>query len=135
MRDVIKGTTSYTLKIRLFNALNGGEQIGITIADLQLKYIRILDSGEPTDSGWTTLAALAGSGSAWDDNKGIEISEGYYRVDIPNAAFATGAGQLSLLVQDSVNDIIMVESVEIQLVKDAGEIVKENSPQSWLSTG
>ena len=87
----------------------------IPIANLQIRYIRVEDDNDVTASDWTSLTALANLEAAHSDNCGYEIGNGYYRIDVPDAAFATGADFVSVLVRDSVNTTIRVLGREIQL--------------------
>ena len=70
----------------------GGDATGLTIADLDLQYVR---SGE-TPSAKVDAIALAATDSAHADNKGIEIDAtdqpGLHRFDWPDAAFVYGTG-------------------------------------------
>ena len=115
MHLIEKGSTNVSLAVRLYDATNGSPKSGLTIANLQIRYIRVEDDNDVTISNWTSLTALANLEATHTDNYGYEIGEGYYRIDVPDAAFATGADFLSVLVQDNVNNSILVEEKEIQL--------------------
>jgi hypothetical protein len=115
MQLIQKGSTDISLAIRLYDATNGAPKTGLTIAKLQIRYIRVEDGNDVTISNWTSLTALANLEAAHTDNYGYEIGEGYYRIDVPDAAFATGADFLSVLVRDNVDNSVLVEEKEIQL--------------------
>jgi hypothetical protein len=115
MHLIEKGSTNVSLVVRLYDATNGSPKSGLTIAKLQIRYIRVKDGNDVTISNWTSLTALANLEAAHTDNYGYEIGEGYYRIDVPDAAFATGADFLSVLVRDNVDNSILVEEKEIQL--------------------
>ena len=115
MQLIEKGSTGVSLAIRLYDATNGSPKTGLTIANIQIRYIRVEDDNDVTISNWTNLTALVNLEAAHTDNYGYEIGEGYYRIDVPDVAFATGAGFLSVLVQDSVDNSILVEEKEVQL--------------------
>jgi hypothetical protein len=115
MHLIEKGSTNVSLAIRLYDATNGSPKTGLTITNLQIRYIRVETDNDITISNWTSLAALPNLEAAHTDNYGYEISEGYYRIDVPDAAFAVGANFLSVLVRDNVNNSILVEEKEIQL--------------------
>jgi hypothetical protein len=115
MHLIEKGSTNVSLAIRLYDATNGSPKSGVPIAKLQIRYIRVEDGNDVTISNWTSLTALANLEAAHTDNYGYEIGEGYYRIDVPDAAFATGADFLSVLVRDNVDNSILVEEKEIQL--------------------
>jgi hypothetical protein len=110
-----KGSTNISLAVRLYDATNGSPKNGLTITKLQIRYIRVEDGNDITISNWTSLTALSGLTASHSDNHGYEIGEGYYRIDVPDAAFATGADFLSVLVRDNVDNSILVEEKEIQL--------------------
>ena len=116
MQEIIKASTDVTLAIRLHNATTGAPETGLTIGNLQIRYIRVEDDNDVTISAWQSLTALGSLTDPHTDNRGFEISEGYYRIDFPDAAFATAAGQVTVLVQDSVGSLILVQSREIMLV-------------------
>ncbi len=115
MHLIEKGSTNISLAVRLYDATNGSPKNGLTIAKLQIRYIRVEDGNDVTISNWTSLTALADLEAAHTDNYGYEIGEGYYRIDVPDAAFATGADFLIVLVQNNVDNNILVEEKEIQL--------------------
>jgi len=115
MQLIEKGSTNVSLAVRLYDATNGSPKTGLTIANLQIRYIRVENDNDVTISDWASLTALSGLTAAHTDNYGYEIGEGYYRIDVPDAAFAAGADFLSVLVQDNIDNSILVEEKEIQL--------------------
>jgi len=115
MQLIEKGSTKVSLAVRLYDATNGSPKTGLTIANLQIRYIRVENDNDVTISNWVSSTALANPEAPHTDNCGYEIGEGYYRIDVPDAAFATGANFLSVLVRDNVDNSIMVEEKEIQL--------------------
>jgi hypothetical protein len=110
-----KGLINVSLAVRLYDAMNGSPKNGLAIAHLQVRYIRVEEGNGVTISDWTSLMSLANLETAHTDNYGYEIGEGYYRIDVPDAAFATGADFLSVLVRDNVDNSILVEEKEIRL--------------------
>jgi hypothetical protein len=115
MHLIEKSSTNISLAMRLYDATNGSPKTGLTIANLQIRYIRVEDDNDVTISNWTSLTALANLEAAHTNNYGYEIGEGYYRIDVPDAAFALGADFLSILVRDNVDNSILVEEKEVQL--------------------
>jgi hypothetical protein len=88
---VDKGATDVTTNFNLGTA-------GLTIANITASYSRL-----PASAGASSaLTALATTTTAHTDNRGIEVSAslapGVYRVDFPDAAFATGADRVLLSV-------------------------------------
>lgn len=112
---IAKGSTDVSLAVRLYDATNGSPKTGLTIANLQIRYIRVENDNDVTISDWTSLTALANLEATHTDNHGYEIGEGYYRIDVPDAAFAMGADFLNVLVQDNVDNSILVKGKGIQL--------------------
>ena len=115
MQRIEKGSTDVSLAIRLYDATNGSPKTGLTISDFQVRYIRVEDDNDVTISNWVSLTALGSLTDAHADNYGYEIGEGYYRIDLPDAAFAAGAEVVNVLVQDNQNDSILIEDKEIEL--------------------
>jgi hypothetical protein len=115
MQLIEKDSTNISLAVRLYDATNGSPKTGLTISNLQIRYIRVEDDNDVTISDWTSLTALLSLTDKHADYYGDEIGEGYYRIDVPDTAFATGADFLSVLVRDNVNNSILVEEKEIQL--------------------
>ncbi|MBA7711656.1 hypothetical protein ES703_120622 [subsurface metagenome] len=120
MNDVIfikKGSTDVTLQIKLRDAYNGSLKTGVTITDLDLYYIRVETDNDVTISSKVDLTALAALTDAHADNKAYEIGQGYYRLDIPDAAFATGATSGTLVIVDgATSPAVLTTTVDYQLV-------------------
>jgi len=133
MQTIKKGSTDVSLDIQLFDATNGSPKTGLNIANLQIRYIRVEDDNDISISAWQSLTALSSLTDAHTDNSGYEIGEGHYRIDVPDGAFAAGAGFVCILVQDSVDNSVMVESKEIQLT--VSEIVLTNKAVQDKTTG
>ncbi len=88
MRDVLKGSTDQSVVIRIVDAEDGTPEQAVEhdTSGIALWYRR--EGGSVTS---ITPAALAAANSAHSDG-GIEhLDDGYYRLDPPDAAFASGA--------------------------------------------
>lgn len=89
--------TSTYFVLRL--AATGVEATGLTIANMDLQYVRT--GAAPVAK--VDATALAQTDTAHTDNYGIEIDgtdqPGLYRIDWPDAAFAAGAKQVILTVK------------------------------------
>ncbi len=120
MNDVIfikKGSTDVTIQVKLRDAYNGSLKTGVTITDLDLYYIRVETDNDVTISAKADLTALASLTDAHADNKAYEIGQGYYRLDIPDAAFATGAVSGTLVIVDgATSPAVLTTTVDFQLV-------------------
>jgi hypothetical protein len=100
MSDFIKsGTTDVTTYFQLRNVADGTDATGKVITDFDLQYVR---SGD-TPSAKVDATALAAANSAHADNKMIEVDStdqpALYRVDWPDAAFASGVREVILTVK------------------------------------
>ena len=120
MDDVIfikKGSTNVTLPIKLRDAYTGALKTGVTITDLDLYFIRVETDNDVTISAKADLTALTSLTDAHADNKAYEIGHGYYRLDIPDAASATGAVSGTLIIVDgSSTPAVLPTTVDYQLV-------------------
>jgi hypothetical protein len=99
MIAVNPGTTDVSLPVVLVNSTTGLAATGLTITDLDLQYTRI----GSTPAAKVDATALAATNTAHTDNYAIELDAtdqpGAYRVDWPDAAFATGASCVLLTVK------------------------------------
>lgn len=102
-----KGSTDQTLYFKLTTAA-GAPATALTITDLDLTYIRDLSVASKAD-----LTALAAVDSSHTDNKAIEVdatnAPGLYRVDVPDAAFATGVNRVQVVVNGAAIDPSVIE--------------------------
>jgi hypothetical protein len=93
------GTTNVSTYVVLRKTADHTEMTGAVIADIDLQYVR---SGS-APSVKVDATALATTDAAHSDNKAIEVDAtdqpGLYRVDWPDAAFATGAREVVLTVK------------------------------------
>ena len=102
-RQVFKGATNVSVVIRIIDATNGTPETAVEFntTGIDLQYRR-----ETAGSTAITEAALAALTTAHTDG-GIEhIGNGYYRIDVPDAAFATGAD--GVLIHGTVTGMIVI---------------------------
>ncbi len=110
MRDILKGSTDQSVVIRIIDSTTGlpEEAVEYNTAGISLWYRR-----EGATITAITPAALAALDSAHSDG-GIEhIDDGYYRLDIPDAAFATGAS--GVMIGGTLTGMIVIGTY-LQLV-------------------
>lgn len=110
MRQVQKGSTDVSVVIRIVDETDGTPETGVehNTTGIDLWYRR-----EGAAKVSITEAALASLTTAHTDG-GIEhIGDGYYRLDIADAAFATGAS--SVMIGGAVTGMIVM-GTEVQLV-------------------
>ena len=110
--QVLPGDLNVTTYFMLRKTSNGIAATGLTITGIDLQYTR---SGvAPTAK--VDATALVATDSAHGDNLAIEIDAtdqpGLYRVDWPDAAFATGVREVILTVKEAT---IFTESQRINL--------------------
>ena len=98
MNAILKGSTDVTRYVVLLNT-DGTPSTAYTITDLDLQYVRTRE----TPAAKVDASALGATNSAHADNSAIEVDTtdqpGLYRVDWPDAAFATGADGVILTVK------------------------------------
>jgi len=103
MRPIKKGSTDQSVVIRIIDSSDGTPETGVDYdtAGIDLWYRR-----EGATKTSITEAALASLDAAHSDG-GIEhIGDGYYRLDLPDAAFAAGAD--GVMVGGTVTDMIVI---------------------------
>ena len=103
-----KGTTDVKTYFKLIDPTTGAPETGLTITDLDATYVR--DGAASVKADLTALAAVD---SAHGDNKAKEVDgtncPGLYRVDWPDAAFATGVDRVQLCVNGAAVDPAYLE--------------------------
>jgi hypothetical protein len=106
MTPVVAGSTDISAIIRIVDSVAGTPETGVVTATagLDLEYERI--GSASVDITESDLAALT---TAHTDGGILHIGNGYYRVDIPDAAFATAPSQApGVLVHGTVTDMIVI---------------------------
>lgn len=98
MTEVFKGSTSQSRFIELVDSTTGAPKTGIVYTDVTGSYAR-------TRSARTaiTMATLASASASYSSGGFILVDDtnqpGIYRVDVPNAAFATGAEEVVVTIK------------------------------------
>ncbi len=94
----LKGSVNVSLNFRLTDAATNLAKTGVAATGLTVQYARtgFAPSSAPAQT------ALALTTTAFTSGKAIEVdatnSPGIYRVDVPNAAFAGGADEVTITV-------------------------------------
>jgi hypothetical protein len=94
LQDIVtKGSTDRSVRVKIIDSTDGTPETGVVFntAGIDLWYRRELAARVAITEA--TLAALT---TAHTDGGFLHISDGVYRLDLPDAAFATGANWLSL---------------------------------------
>lgn len=102
-RQITKGATDQSTVIKIVDSADGTPETGVTsaTAGLDLQYRR-----EGAAAVALTESDLAAVDSAHSDGGMIHIGAGYYRVDLPDAAVATGAD--GVLVFGTVTGMVVI---------------------------
>jgi hypothetical protein len=110
LRQIQKGSTDRCAYIRIIDSTDGTPETGVVYntSGIAMWYRR-----EGATQTAITEATLSALDSAHSDGGIIHIGDGYYRLDLPDAAFATGAN--SVIVGGAVTGMIVIGEV-IQLV-------------------
>lgn len=111
------GATSKSVRIRIIDSTDGTPETGVTAATsgLDLKYHR--DGAAAVDITEADLTALT---DAWSSGGLKHIGQGYYRVDVPDLAFAAGAD--SVLIFGTVTGMIVI-GCEVELAAAGVDVI------------
>src|SRR3972149_3165457 len=108
-RRIKAGTTDVSVTIRIIDSTDGTPETGVVwdTSGIDLEYRR--EGAASTDITEATLAALP---TANADGGFLHIGNGYYRLDLPDAACAAGA--TGVLVHGTVTGMVVIgEYVEL----------------------
>lgn len=133
MNDIIfhnPGVTDLTTVIWLQDALSGALKTGITVTDLDYRYIRVEDDNDVTIISAASITSLSGLTDAHTDGAAYEIGEGAYRFDIPDAAIAAGVSLVDLIIWDAASGVILPCTLRVQM-----NIAKMLKPDWYVDTG
>lgn len=102
-RAIVKGSVDQTTYIRIVDSADGTPETGVVAATsgLDLEYVRL--GATPTD---LTESDLGAANSAHADGGIFHVGGGMYRVDMPDAAVATGVNEV--MVQGTVTGMIVI---------------------------
>jgi len=110
MRQILKGATDQSVIVRIIDSTDGTPETGVVwnTAGIAMWYRR-----EGATVTAITEATLATTDAAHSDGGIIHLSDGYYRLDLPDAAVLTGVA--SVMVGGAVTGMIVI-GTELQLV-------------------
>lgn len=102
-RPIKKGDTDVSVVIRIIDSTDGTPETGVVwnTSGIDMEYRR--EGAAVVDITEATLAALT---TAHADGGFLHIGNGYYRLDVPDAAFATGAD--GVLIQGTVTGMVVI---------------------------
>lgn len=110
MRQIYKGSTDQSVVIRIIDSTDGTPETGVTVSGNSPAFEYRREGATSTAITESDLTAL---NDAHSDGGFYEIGNGYYRLDVPDAAFASGAD--GVLIHGSVTGMI-VQGVYIDLI-------------------
>jgi hypothetical protein len=117
VRIIRKGTTSQSVYVEVLDSTSttGGRKTGLVFNTSSLTGYYVRNGGTATA---ITLATLAAANSAWATGGFKEVDAtnmpGVYRLDVPDAALATGVGDSVVITLKGAAGMVQV-STEIQL--------------------
>ena len=116
MRLVEKDSVNVSVDVYIIDATARTPELGVVFdtSGMDLEYRR--EGGAVVNITEVTLAALT---TAWAAGGFLEIGHGYYRLDVPDAAFATGAESVS--IQGTVTGMIVIPQT-IQLTDNVWDV-------------
>lgn len=102
-RPVVAGTTDVSVIIRIVDSTDGTPETGVVFntSGIDIRYRR--DGATDTAITEATLSALS---DAHSDGGFLHIGNGYYRVDLPDAACASGVN--GVLVHGTVTGMVVI---------------------------
>lgn len=103
MRAVLKGATDQSVVIRIVDSVNGTPETGVVFntAGIDLWYRR--EGAVKVSITEATLSALS---DVHSDGGFLHIGDGYYRLDLPDAAVASGSN--GVVVGGTVTDMVVI---------------------------
>ncbi|MER8615974.1 hypothetical protein NKG99_03835 [Mesorhizobium sp. M1409] len=118
MRTIKKGATSQSIYVDVLDSTSttGGRKTGLAYNTSSLTAYYVRNQSTATA---ITLATLAAANTAWSSGGFKEVDAtnmpGVYRLDVPDAAFATGAGDDVVIVIKGATGMVQA-SCDVQLV-------------------
>ena len=112
MRQILKGSTNVSVDVYIIDSTDGTPETGVVFntSGIDLEYRRESAIAVNITEIDLTTPALT---DAHEDGGFLAIGHGYYRLDVPDAAFATGVETVS--IQGTVTGMIVLPET-IQLV-------------------
>lgn len=124
---VRKGNVSQSVVLRAYNQISFVPQtsLGVSQAGLVLRYYRVQGGTDWVSFPQTALGSLSSSFTAggW-----IAIADGFYRVDVPDAAWAKAGGVDAVLV-DATATALVFEGAMVQLID--GKSITSDTPETF----
>lgn len=109
------GSTDVTLPVLLRDALTGEPKTGVTVTNLDVRWIRVETDNDVTYEAAHNLTALTALTDDHTDYGAYEIGQGEYRIDLPDAIFASGATLAKVVIWDAAANTVLAEHIVIAL--------------------
>ena len=101
-----------SITVSIFDPSTNGPQTGFAATNMTLSYTRP-GAADAANAG-NDLAAVDSTHNDWGI-KEIDATDapGEYRIDLPDAAFATGVDQVTLIITDSTDNLISRSVIDL----------------------
>jgi hypothetical protein len=135
-----KGVTNQTFIVFIpdGSATNGDGLAGVTASMLNVYYARVENDNDVVITS-VTMSDATGTGTVHTDGVWEEISPnllGLYRIDLPDAVFATGASEAIVNIQDGGDNNIAQTPMEFQLTdEDITDAATETKMLKYFQLG
>lgn len=128
-RPIVKASTDQTTYVRIIDSGDGTPETGVTSATsgLDLEYVRT--GAAPVD---LTESDLGSTSAAHSDGGIIHVGGGNYRVDLPDAAVASGVNEV--MVQGTVTGMIVLPVRHTLVNFDVYDADPNVDVAKWLGT-
>ncbi len=121
MLQIAKDSQDVTVEVYGVNELTGLAESGLAFSDVTVHYVR-----NRSVAVAVSLSSLAGEDAAHTDGGFVEIdalaAPGWYRLDLPDAAFADGAADVTVVVQA---DGVLLTPVRVQIDAVANGVIND----------
>jgi len=120
-----RSATDVSLIVKLNRDDTGLPAILLTITNLNLTFWRAEDDNDLVKTGPTSLLALTSLLDSHADNSAFEMSDGLYRIDVPDTLAVDGAQFVSVMIDDDLGVIkpiyLLVHLVTYPLQQGQGD--------------
>lgn len=127
------GAKDVSLQVKMYDPGDDGTlEPGLTVTDFDLYYIRVEKDNDVTIDAKADMTALNALTDAHTDDYAYEIGQGYYRIDVPDGAFAAGATRGAIIVSDD-GAAALTTTIDFELVGSIHEIYVAKSGFNYHS--
>lgn len=125
MRQITRDSVGISAVVRFTDIVTGAPELGVTpgTPGIEMYYTRDRENPVPI-----ALVGLGSPADPWQSGGFFEIGDGYYRLDVPDAAYVVG--KEAVLVHGNADDMVVI-SERAQLIE---EVAKQATVEN-LSVG